>query len=136
MSPEMPPKINRPVLEFASWPSNTARLCGPTDRPYDSVFVHVHPVVRLSVCVMLLVALASEFSNVVGLKTVISFWNRLNENWLRRFRSGRTANFANALPRARSPVLRSNWCAHAYLSGLVLFPNPVAFPDAKLPPMS
>ena len=37
------------LLEFASWPSNTARLCGPNARPYVRVFVHVQPVFRLSV---------------------------------------------------------------------------------------
>src|SRR2546430_2665160 len=69
--------MNRPELEFASWPSNTERVCRSMVRAYVSVFVNVHVVDRLSFSTIELTALASEFSNVVvpalALRSQISF---------------------------------------------------------------
>ncbi len=101
-----------------------------------SVLVTVHVVARLSFWTIPLVAFASAFSNVVGLKPVNCPWNRLKENWVRSASSGNAAKLPNTLPMARSLVFLSKRRAQAYLSGLVLLPNPAPFPDAKLPPMS
>ena len=101
---------------------------------YVSVFVIVQPVDRSSVWVIELVALASEFSNVGGVNPVNCRWLRSKENRLRAESPRASASSAKALPMARSLVLRSKRRAHAYLSGFVLFPNPVAFPDAKFTP--
>jgi hypothetical protein len=47
-------------------------------RPYVSVLVNVHVVVRPSFWLIPFVAFASAFSNVVGLKPVNWLWVRLN----------------------------------------------------------
>src|SRR5436309_15904221 len=75
----MCPNRNRPVISFASWPTNTARLWRLNVREKFSVLLHVQSVVCGLVSLMELALPGSEFSAVIGLYPRNTSCERLNQ---------------------------------------------------------